>query len=144
MSIYMRHTYDIYGHIWTYMSTYMTLTAYMTFYMRQYMTHICHIWTCMDHICNIYESYRPVPYGIEQFFAAFEFLIATGVRMEGAFFPVRVLKKCGIIAVGKCDLAHDNRLVKAGSYAQRRLTHHLVIFCFSVRSFLPVATGHSF
>ena len=46
--------------------------------------------------------------------------------MEGAFFPVRVLKKCGIIAVGKCDLAHDNRLAKAGSYTQRRLTHHLV------------------
>ena len=46
--------------------------------------------------------------------------------MEGAFFPVRVLKKCGIIAVGKCDLAHDNRLAKAWSYTHRRLTRHLV------------------
>ena len=53
-------------------------------------------------------------------------MIAIGVRMEGAFFQVRVLNICGIIAAGKCDLAHDNRLAKAWSYTHRRLTHHLV------------------
>ncbi len=50
--------------------------------------------------------------------------------MEGAFFPVRVLKKCGILTAGKSDLAPDNSLAKAWSYTQRRLTHHLVGFIF--------------
>ncbi len=57
-------------------------------------------------------------------------MIAIGVRMEGAFFPVRVLKKCGILAAGKSDLAHDSSLAKAWSYTQRRLTHHLVLYIF--------------
>ena len=46
--------------------------------------------------------------------------------MEGAFFQVRVLNICGIIAAGMCDLAHGNSLAKAWSYTHRRLTHHLV------------------
>ncbi len=74
-------------------------------------------------------------------------MIAIGVRMEGAFFPVRVLKKSGILAAGKSDLAHDNSLAKAWSYTQRRLTHHLVlfVFVFSVRTRRLLApTGHSF
>jgi len=41
-------------------------------------------------------------------------MTAIGVRMEGAFFPVRVLKKCGILtAGGKTDLAPDKSLATA-------------------------------
>ena len=48
------------------------------------------------------------------------------VRRGRRLFPVRVLKQCGILAAGKCDLGHGNSLAKSGSYTQRRLTHHLV------------------
>ena len=75
-------------------------------------------------------------------------MIAIGLRMEGAFFQVRVLNICGILAAGKCDLAHDNRLAKAWSYTHRRLTHHLVLLflCFYVfleGGFLLFATGQT-